>query len=106
VRGQQQEKNMKSKAFVCAAVNDRGEIAAQSRDANDNNHILLLIPCDENQPNVEGCDYSLVDAATAAARSAGRPYVPSTTQSLPRSRWSNRRHMSGVQSQGTQSRAQ
>lgn len=48
-------------------INDRGEIAGFGRDANANNHAFLLIPCDVIHPDEEGCDYSRVDAATAAA---------------------------------------
>jgi probable HAF family extracellular repeat protein len=51
-------------------VNDRGEIAGQGSDANGDLHAFLLIPCDEGHRDVEGCDYSLVDAATAAQRPA------------------------------------
>jgi probable HAF family extracellular repeat protein len=75
-------------------INDHGEIAAEGPDANGNNHAVLLIPCDENHPGVEGCDYSLVDAATAA-QSAAPSYVPSGTQRLPQSRRANRYHLPG-----------
>jgi probable HAF family extracellular repeat protein len=49
-------------------INNRGEIAVQASDANGNNHGVLLIPCDENHPGVEGCDYSMVDVSHVASR--------------------------------------
>ena len=47
-------------------INDQGEIAGLGVDADGNTHAFLLIPCDQNHPNMEGCDYGLVDPAEAA----------------------------------------
>ena len=65
-------------------INDRGEIAAQGPDANGNNHAVLLIPCDDNHRDVEGCDYSMVDGPVVLAQTT--PAVrDASSRSLPQS---------------------
>jgi probable HAF family extracellular repeat protein len=47
-------------------INDSGEMFGIGTLSNGDDRAFLLIPCDENHPNVEGCDYSMVDPTSAA----------------------------------------
>jgi len=51
-------------------INERGEIAAHGNLSNGDSHAVLLIPCDENHPDVEGCDYEPVEAVTESPSSS------------------------------------
>ena len=51
-----------------STLNDRGEMAGVGTLPNGDLHAVLLIPCDAEHENVEGCDYKLVDAAAASSK--------------------------------------
>ena len=56
--------------FMASFIDDRGQIAALGSLPNGDMHAVLLIACDDSHPDVEGCDYSSLDPAQAAQRSA------------------------------------
>jgi len=63
-------------------INRRGEIAVNGIDTNGIEQAAVLIPCDENHAGVDGCDYSLVDAA-AATRETTAPVIQKPTTTAP-----------------------
>jgi probable HAF family extracellular repeat protein len=67
-------------------INDRGEIGGAAADVNGSVYAVLLIPCDEKHADVEGCDYSLVDADVAAqvsSQQTAHPLVDSNNHDRP-----------------------
>ncbi len=62
-------------------INDFGEIAALGAISNNDIRAFVLIPCDENHQGVKGCDYSLVEATTAARESSvSAMHLPTTAR--------------------------
>jgi probable HAF family extracellular repeat protein len=75
-------------------INDHGEIAAQGNFSSGDIHAFILIPCDQDHPDVVGCDYDLVDATVApvarlaqlAFASGASPAKLSVAEMMKRSR--------------------
>jgi probable HAF family extracellular repeat protein len=57
-------------AVYALEINDRGEIAAHGFTSAGDLRGILLLPCDENHPNLEGCDYDLVEVVTESLSSS------------------------------------
>jgi probable HAF family extracellular repeat protein len=57
-------------------INDRGEIAGQGVLSNGDSRAFLLIPCDQDHPDVEGCEYDMLDATTAARNNQISSAIP------------------------------
>jgi probable HAF family extracellular repeat protein len=74
--------------IVADWINDHGEIVGLGHDPTCLNgdlcdaHAYVLIPCDENHSDIEGCDYDPVEAVTEApVRSAQIAQVPAAVAS-------------------------
>ena len=50
------------------SINDRGEIVAAGLPGNGADHVVVLIPCDDDHPDVDGCDYSLTELGSAGPK--------------------------------------
>ena len=67
---------------VATLINDRGEIAAQGVFPNGDTHAILLIPCDEEQGGLEGCEDQSAGAGIVRQAPPSRAVV-GTTPRLP-----------------------
>ena len=71
---------------VVETINERGEIGGTGVDTTGNEHAYIIIPCDAEHADVEGCDYSMVDPATAPEVPAPRAQSPGGHKTIGLSR--------------------
>jgi probable HAF family extracellular repeat protein len=65
------------------SINDRGEITGNGVLPNGDIHTFLLIPCDSDHSDMEGCNYNLVDETAATRlRSAQVTQAPTTVSAI------------------------
>ena len=89
---------------VAFNINDSGEIdglgvppGVDPADVFNLGHVFVLIPCDDNHPGVEGCDYSVMEASTGVPHTSPAAHDASSRVS-PQSlmRRMNRYHFPGL----------
>lgn len=95
--------NSNLQLVVALRITERGEIAGLGVppgvsvfDVETLGHAFLLIPCDENHPGVEGCDYSMLEAPASTPQTTHAIRNPSSRPlPQPLMRRMNRYHFAG-----------
>jgi probable HAF family extracellular repeat protein len=82
-----------------AYINDRGEIAGSGALSNGDTHAFLLIPCDENYANTEGCEDQIEGTPAVRGDASERPKIalPENAPSILRQRLGHWYHIPGLE---------
>lgn len=68
--------------LTAIVINDRSEIVGVGILPNGDTHSVLLIPCDENHADADGCDFDTLDADTATQAHPAQISSPSAAASF------------------------